>query len=87
MLYECLTSQRPFVGDTVAELLARIQAEEPSLHTRTAGVPRDLATVVAKCLAKESEGRYPTAKELADDLGRFVRGEPIAAGPVERAAR
>ncbi|MBA4067853.1 MAG: hypothetical protein C0501_29965 [Isosphaera sp.] len=88
MLYECLSGARPFEGETVQVLLSRIQTDEPAaLRARLRGVPRDLDTIVGKCLSKEPADRYPTAAELADDLGRFVRGEPIAARPVGRAER
>ncbi len=91
MLYECLAGRRPFDGDSVFDLLARIATENPpALRTVAGGVPRDLQTIVAKCLTREPELRYPTATDLADDLARFGRGEPIAARPVgmvERAAR
>ncbi len=88
ILYECLTGKRPFEGESVGALLSQIQSAEPAaLRARVRSVPRDLDTIVAKCLAKEPEHRYPTAAGVADDLGRFVRGEPIAARPVGRAER
>ncbi len=88
ILYECLAGRRPFAGASVFELLAKIAVEDPP--PLPAGVPRDLQTIVAKCLSRAPEQRYPTAAELADDLDRFGRGEPISARPVglaERAAR
>jgi WD40 repeat protein/tRNA A-37 threonylcarbamoyl transferase component Bud32 len=91
ILYQCLTGRRPFAGDDVQAILNAVLNTEPvQLRKLVPGVPRDLDTIVSKCLTKESDGRYPTAKELADDLGRFGRGESIAArpaGPAERAVR
>lgn len=91
MLYECLSARRPFEGESSFDVIIKIAREEPvPLRERVSGVPRDLHAIVAKCLTKEPELRYPTAKELADDLARFTRGEPIAArplGPAERVAR
>ncbi|MBA4190294.1 MAG: hypothetical protein C0467_20095 [Planctomycetaceae bacterium] len=83
MLYECIAEKRPFYGESAQVLLSQIQSVEPvTLRTQVGGVPRDLDTIAMKCLAKEPEHRYSSASELADDLARFLRGEPIAARPV-----
>ena len=80
MMYECLTGQRPFVSDSVAGVIVAACTTDPvPLSQANSTVPRDLIYVCMKCLRKSPDDRYPTAADLADDLARFVRGEPIHA--------
>jgi tRNA A-37 threonylcarbamoyl transferase component Bud32 len=82
MLYEAFTGQRPFQG-SVQEILAKAQtADPPALCKLNPSVPRDLELICLKCLSKAAHERYPTAAELADDLDRYSRGEPISVRPV-----
>ncbi|MGD9648318.1 MAG: WD40 repeat domain-containing serine/threonine protein kinase [Pirellulales bacterium] len=80
VLYELLTRRRPFEGASDVEIIARVIGEEPRPPTRwRTDIPRDLAAICLKCLDKEPARRYVTAQQLADDLGRFLRGEPTEA--------
>ena len=78
ILYECLTGKRPFEADSALAVMRRVADDEPdSPRSVVREVPRDLELVCRKCLAKEPHERYPTGRELADDLGRFLRGQPV----------
>jgi len=90
ILYLMLTGELPFRGNS-RMLLHQVLHDEPrpprSLNDQ---IPRDLETACLKCLQKEPARRYASAGALAEDLGRWTRGEPISArpvGPWERSAR
>ena len=79
-LYELLALRPPFDGQTAAELLEQIGNDEPVPPRRLdPRVPCDLETIVLKALAKRPADRYATAVELAEDLARFLNGEPVKA--------
>jgi len=87
-LYEMLAGRPAFDGRGRAELLKQIYEVEPvPLRRVDPKIPRDLATILHKCLQKEPAARYATAAELADDLRRFLASEPIRARPPSLAYR
>lgn len=80
VLYEALTGELPFTGASVAETLVRITGDEPARPRKLdASLPADLETILLRCLEKEPERRYDSARALAEDLERYLAGEPILA--------
>ena len=83
VLYATLTGRAPHAGSSVAETLDRVRNTTPEAPSRiNLLVPRDLESVCLKCLEKAPARRYGSARELADDLDRWLRGEPTLARPV-----
>jgi serine/threonine protein kinase/tetratricopeptide (TPR) repeat protein len=79
-LYELLTLEPVFSGRDREELLRQIAFEEPRRPRRlNRAIPAELETIVLKALEKNLADRYATAQELADDLERFLKDEPIRA--------
>jgi eukaryotic-like serine/threonine-protein kinase len=79
-LFELLTGQPPFPHTTLALALERLlHSEPPTPRSLVATVPIDLETIALKCLDKEPERRYASARALADDLARYLDGEPVLA--------
>ena len=83
ILYHLLTGRPPFVGESVEAILAQVLSGDIlSPRKLNPGLPRDLETICLKCLEREPARRYATARELAEELGRFLQGEPIRSRPV-----
>ncbi len=79
-LYELITGRRPFDGEHLAAVrIAVIEREPAPPRQLRADCPRDLETIVLRCLEKEPARRYPSARDLADDLSRFLADQPIRA--------
>ena len=88
VLYDLLAGGPPFHEDSVLDTLVALQEREPeAIRPKNSKVDRDLETICLKCLEKDQRLRYKSAEALADDLDRWLVGEPIAARkvtPLER---
>jgi WD40 repeat protein/tRNA A-37 threonylcarbamoyl transferase component Bud32 len=88
LLYTSLAGRPPFQAATPLETLQQVIDQEPvAVRQLNAAVPRDLETIVLKCLEKSVPRRYASAQALADDLQRYLEGRPILARPVSRPER
>ncbi len=82
-LYEALTGQPPFAGDSAGEIMRQVLDQEPARpRSINPKLDQDLETICLKCLAKEPARRYGSAEALAEDLERWRAGMPITARPV-----
>jgi len=86
-LYKLLTDKLPHEGSIVEVLMKLMEEDPPAPRQIKPSIPRDLENIVLKSMEKKREGRYQSARELAHDLDRYLRGEPVLARPIGPAHR
>ena len=83
MLYEMLAGRKPFVARESRLLMHQVLSDEPDPPRKhSPNTPKDLQTICLKAMEKDPEKRYQTAREMADDLNRYMENRPITARPV-----
>ena len=88
MLYHLLTGRPPFAAGSVAETLHQVVQNEPArLRVLDPSLPRDIETVCLKCLEKDPARRYRSANDVADELARFLRGDPVLTRAITQVER
>ncbi len=85
VLYHVLTGHPPFDGRSPAEVMMSVLADDPPpMRMLNSRIHADVETICLKALDKDRDRRYDSARSLADDLGRYLEGEPISARPLSR---
>ena len=88
ILYQMLTGRPPFLTDSAIETVMQVINNDPvSPRDMQPGLPVDLETICMKSIQKDAILRYGSCREMADDLERFLNGEPILARPISRIER
>lgn len=87
IMFKLLTDELPFRGNIQTQMQQRMLEDAPNPRGLNRHIPRDMATICLKCLERDPNKRYLSAQALADELRRFLRGEPILARPISRTAR
>jgi WD40 repeat protein len=87
VLFQMLTGELPFRGNTRMLILQILNEEPPSPRKINPTISKDLETIVLKCLEKDPQRRFASARQIAEELQRTLRGEPILARPVGRVER
>ncbi len=87
ILFQMLTGEVPFRGSVHMLMQQIVHDDAPHPRRLNGHVPRDLETICLKCLEKSPRSRYQSAEELADELRRFLRGEPLKARAITRLGR
>ena len=80
ILYEIITGQPPFCGDSFGIVISDVISKEPKRPSRiNSSIPLDIETICLKAMSKELEHRYATAQEMSDDIDRYLFGKNIQA--------
>jgi hypothetical protein len=87
ILFQMLTGELPFRGNAQMQIHQKLHADVPDPRKLNCNIPADIATICLKCLESDPNKRYATSLELADELRRFLCGEPIRARPLSPLAR
>lgn len=88
ILYECLTGRPPFKASTDLDTILQVVNDDPvSVRQLQPRTPKGLELICMKCLQKQPSKRYASAQLLAEDLGRFLAGEPVHAQPPQMLPR
>lgn len=87
MLFQLAIGELPYRGDFEWQILRKQTEDVPELRKFNRHIPKDYSTICLKCLERDPNRRYSTAKEVADELRRFVASEPILARPISRTER